>query len=150
MITVRIDNSFGKELEKYIYNIQSNFPLSKISRTVQNDLRQYAINKGWVSIPNTVKRRVISKTMHEVFAGGKFKDISVYLHRGTRPHTILPKNKKVLRFFSDAMGMGLMRFAKSVKHPGTQPTNWFRIQPDTLIKVGTILINFAKNPKNAD
>lgn len=40
-----------------------------------------------------------------------------WVHTGTRPHDILPKNKRALRWVS---GNGFA-FAKHVHHPGTQP-----------------------------
>ena len=36
---------------------------------------------------------------------------------GTKPHTILPKNKSVLRWYRN----GVFYFSKSVRHPGTRP-----------------------------
>lgn len=43
-----------------------------------------------------------------------------FVHDGTRPHLILPKNKKALRW---AAG-GKFFFSKSVKHPGNKPDRW--------------------------
>lgn len=44
----------------------------------------------------------------------------VPLERGSKPHRIVARNARALRWFSG----GGVRFAKSVWHPGTQPT-WF-------------------------
>lgn len=41
---------------------------------------------------------------------------AVYVHEGTRAHTITPRNKQVLRFVS----RGEFVFAKRVRHPGTR------------------------------
>lgn len=42
--------------------------------------------------------------------------IAVYMNDGTRPHIIAARRKKALRFVQG----GAVRFAKSVKHPGTK------------------------------
>lgn len=41
----------------------------------------------------------------------------VYVHEGTKPHIILPKEKRVLRWSDGSEYF----FAKSVVHPGTKP-----------------------------
>lgn len=44
-----------------------------------------------------------------------------FVHDGTRPHLILPKKKKALRWASD----GKFFFSKKgVRHPGTKPDRW--------------------------
>jgi hypothetical protein len=53
---------------------------------------------------------------------------AAYVERGTRPHIITPKNKKVLRWAANGSGRltgaartgGQVRFAKRVRHPGTK------------------------------
>ena len=40
-----------------------------------------------------------------------------WVHTGTRPHDIFPRNKQALRWTAD----NSFRFAKRVHHPGTQP-----------------------------
>lgn len=40
---------------------------------------------------------------------------------GTRPHTIRPRHKKVLRF----KYKGRLVYARQVNHPGTKATRWF-------------------------
>lgn len=40
----------------------------------------------------------------------------IYVHEGTKPHTIAPREKKVLRF----VGRGGIAFASRVKHPGIE------------------------------
>lgn len=144
MITVKIDNSFGKNIENYIYNFQSNFPLSKISKTVQEDLIQESINRGWNRIKGTVKRRVLNKNHHEVYTDN---DISVYLHKGTPSHSIKAKNKKALRWFEGGVGAGIMKFAKSVKHPGTKPNPFFKITQDIRLQLQLISEQFMRGSK---
>ena len=56
-------------------------------------------------------------------------DYAAFVERGTRPHEIRPRNRKVLRFAADAGSArlsgsprkgGRVRFAKRVQHPGTR------------------------------
>jgi hypothetical protein len=42
-------------------------------------------------------------------------------HDGTRPHVILPRTKRVLRWVGDD---GRVYFARAVHHPGTQPNRY--------------------------
>lgn len=62
-------------------------------------------------------------------AGGNAWDIghdprraphAVFVHWGTRPHVIRPKNKRTLRW---ATG-GVFRFARAVQHPGYRGDAW--------------------------
>jgi hypothetical protein len=43
-----------------------------------------------------------------------------FVHDGTKPHAIFPRNKKALRW---AAG-GAFHFAGKVNHPGTKPDKW--------------------------
>lgn len=49
-------------------------------------------------------------------------------HEGTKPHTILPNKRRVLRFFSK----GFMVYTLAVNHPGTRPNRYLS---DNLILV---------------
>lgn len=58
---------------------------------------------------------------------------AVFQEEGTRPHTILPRTAKVLRFAVGAEGRRLsgrprsgarVVFAKRVRHPGTKGVHW--------------------------
>jgi hypothetical protein len=48
-------------------------------------------------------------------------ETSVFLNDGTRPHEIVPRNAKALRFETD----GRVVFAARAQHPGTQPDPFF-------------------------
>ena len=52
----------------------------------------------------------------------------VFVHEGTQPHIILPRNKKVLRW-SDG---NKFIFSKSVVHPGTKPDQFLYNAADTM------------------
>jgi len=45
---------------------------------------------------------------------GRMVNKAIFVHFGTKPHTIEPKNKKALRWVDG----GVFRFAKKVRHPG--------------------------------
>lgn len=53
----------------------------------------------------------------EVFLNEGVSSWGRYVHEGTKPHVIRPRNKKWLRW---PAGSGF-RFAKTVMHPGTKP-----------------------------
>jgi hypothetical protein len=66
---------------------------------------------------------------------------AVFVHWGTRPHIIRPKNKKALRWPAG----GAFAFAKKVRHPGTKADPWmvraaalapavFRARVEALVK----------------
>lgn len=46
----------------------------------------------------------------------------IYVHEGTKPHTVVPRNKKVLAWIP--RGSGKPVFARSVMHPGTKAQPW--------------------------
>ena len=50
---------------------------------------------------------------------------ALFVHWGTRPHVIRPKNKKALRWASG----GKFFFAKQVNHPGNAPDKWLGAPP---------------------
>lgn len=47
---------------------------------------------------------------------GTSRLVTIYLHEGTKPHTIVPRSKMVLRWPAG----GKFAFAKRVHHPGTK------------------------------
>jgi|SRR5215217_513299 len=78
-------------------------------------------------------QRSINNTMYYGGAGfvvrvGSDNPIALLHHEGTKPHTILPKSAKTLRFNSH----GKIVYAKVVHHPGTRPNKYLT---DNLRKV---------------
>jgi len=55
---------------------------------------------------------------------------ALFVHWGTRPHVIKPKNKKALRW----AGGGGFVFAKSVKHPGYRGDPWLTQAADVAVR----------------
>lgn len=141
MIKVEV-TSGSNTLETIIANLQNNFPLSKISKAVQEDIQDEATRRGWKRIPATIKRGVLDKNNHVIFLGGKEKDkdVAVYLNDGTEDHSILPKNKKALRWVSG----GQTFFSKHNFVKGIKTTHFFTIYDSTLNKINAIVIEALK------
>lgn len=64
---------------------------------------------------------------------------ALYVHFGSRPHKIAPKNRKALRF---ARG-GVFAFAKSVQHPGYKGDPYF-VTSAPRAQVKDVFANFLK------
>lgn len=64
-----------------------------------------------------------------------------FVHDGTRPHVILPKDRKVLRWPVP----GRFAFARKVNHPGTKPDTWLvdaaRLAPPAFQRHVETLVN---------
>ena len=71
----------------------------------------------------------VTSTSANVVASANY---AAYTEFGTRPHTILPRSKKALRFAPTGTGRltgsprkgGPVIFAKRVRHPGTRGMHW--------------------------
>ncbi len=127
-------------LDNSLARIQSDFPLSKISRQVQDDIKEEAQRRGWNRIPDTVKRRVIDRNTHEIYLGGKSKDIAAYLQRGTIAHFIRPVRKSALHWIQGGVSM----FSKGHFVRGIKATNFFRVYESTINRIGGIIKSFLK------
>jgi hypothetical protein len=83
------------------------------------------------------KTRALERSIHHsmrytgagfIVSVGSDNPIAYIHHKGTLPHTIMPKTAKTLRFHSH----GKIVFTKVVHHPGTKPNHYLT---DNLIKV---------------
>lgn len=63
-----------------------------------------------------------------------------FQRKGTRPHTIVPKTKKRLRFWSG----GQYVFAKRVHHPGSPARDWVGVRDDDVPTVQALAAAFAE------
>lgn len=87
------------------------------------DLKSYAQqNHLFTSRKGNLERSISSDVSDDPLTGVVFVDLGVapygiYVHEGTKPHSIFPKRKKALRW---AQGGGFI-FSKDVLHPGTEP-----------------------------
>jgi hypothetical protein len=78
------------------------------------------------NLARTIHLGAVTPTRAETIASA---DYAAYVERGTRPHEIRPRNRKVLRWAASAADVrltgtprtgGRVRFAKRVQHPGTR------------------------------
>lgn len=82
------------------------------------DIRDYAAgHHRFITGSGNTEKSILSKTegnLGQVWLGSK---VAVYLHEGTKPHDIVPRMKKILRF----PGKSGLVFTRRVHHPGTSP-----------------------------
>ncbi|MDP2811771.1 MAG: hypothetical protein Q8O34_16660 [Rhodocyclaceae bacterium] len=64
---------------------------------------------------------------------------AVFVHWGTRPHVIRPKNRKVLRWPSG----GAFAFARKVNHPGYKGDPWLHQAANEAIRQFDAIVNRA-------
>lgn len=80
-------------------------------------------------------RSVYSKktgaTSYEVGHDLQIAPHALFVHWGTNPHIIKPKNKKALRWPSG----GAFAFAKQVSHPGNKPDKWLERAADQIPRI---------------
>ena len=109
--------------------------LERVALLVEGEAKRLApVRKGGVGTPGG---RLRSSITHEVVASGgtlvarvgSNVDYLLPVHEGARPHLIVPKSKKALKF--KGKGGGTV-FAKSVRHPGNKPNPFLR---DALLSV---------------
>jgi hypothetical protein len=76
---------------------------------------------GWLA--RNTKKKFLGKLTAEVFTDESLVPYAKYVYLGTRPHDIVPRNKKALAWFGTS---GSLNFAKLVKHPGTKANPYIR------------------------
>lgn len=59
---------------------------------------------------------------YRISAGGQMAPYTKFVHDGTRPHVIKPRNKRMLRWPTGGAGF---IFARQVNHPGYKGDPWF-------------------------
>lgn len=79
----------------------------EVGAPVRKGMLRYQIGRQFTVTPD--------KVIASIRSGAPYTEI---VERGSRPHTIEAVRAKALRFVVD----GVVRFAKSVQHPGTKPT----------------------------
>lgn len=67
---------------------------------------------------------------------------ALFVARGTRPHVILPRRARVLRFVTRTSGVV---FARRVNHPGTRANRWW---DDTLTDYRQLLSRVWRETEN--
>lgn len=76
-------------------------------------------HKSSNSLADATKYRVIKSRGGKILRLKWNKKYAKPIEHGARPHTIRPRRKKVLRFWSAKLGRFV--FAKKVRHPGNRP-----------------------------
>lgn len=91
--------------------------MTKATTLVQNDAKR--IKTGSFKNQTGNLRRSIYKNVESGYKGRVATDeaYATYVEKGTKPHTITPKNKKLLAFKID----NRVVFARRVNHPGSKP-----------------------------
>jgi len=75
-------------------------------------------NQSGRLVRSIYKRRIVDGW--EIGHDPRVAPHAVFVHWGTRPHDIRPRQKRALRWASG----GAFRFAKKVRHPGTKADPW--------------------------
>lgn len=104
----------------------------KATSAVQAKARRN-LYKGHGLQTGTLRRSIFTKVEPLKGLIGVSEKYGPYVEFGTRPHTILPKNGKVLAFKGKN---GKMIFARSVRHPGNREIPFMR--PAATESIGTI------------
>lgn len=85
-------------------------------------------------IRDTIVKRIVRTARGFAVRVGTDHPIALLHHEGTRPHTIVPRTAKVLRFKSG--GASVHIFRPRVQHPGTKPN---RFLTDALRAVRSVI-----------
>lgn len=120
MIEIKAELKNAKQIEAALKRYPQaslsvfNTAIRKSVLTVQREtMKRAPVNKqsGGGNLRQSIKTSLYS-LKGIVYAGAKY---AIYVHEGTRPHTIRVKNKKVL-----ANRRSGQFFGREVKHPGTR------------------------------
>jgi hypothetical protein len=76
---------------------------------------------GGLSLRDSIVKRLVTGTWPTMKIIAQ-KPYAYFVHEGTEPHEIRPRQKSVLRFYSQQAG-GFV-FARVVQHPGTKPLRY--------------------------
>jgi ABC-type uncharacterized transport system permease subunit len=72
------------------------------------------------ALRNSVHYKMTRSSRGLVALVGSDNRVALMHHQGTRPHIIMPRTAKTLRFYS----RGRIVYAQVVRHPGTQPNRY--------------------------
>lgn len=78
------------------------------------------VGKRTGNLARSINYRLVSTGGGLVALIGSNHHVALMHHEGTKPHIILPRHAKTLRFFSH----GRIVYAKVVHHPGTRPNRY--------------------------
>ena len=107
--------------------------LASIQRQIANQARaDVPVLTG--NLGRTIRERSITQPAPLIVeggvdAGGRDAPYAPFVHQGTRPHVIMPRNARALRF---EVG-GRTVFARRVNHPGTRARPFLKNAADRVI-----------------
>jgi hypothetical protein len=102
------------------------FLAKRAQRLVTLSRRQ--VGKKTRALEKSISYNITRDSRGLVAVVGSNNRIALMHHNGTRPHIIVPKTAKTLRFYS----RGRIVYSKMVRHPGTKPNRYLT---DNLRKV---------------
>ena len=122
---VKLDVSGIPQVKTKLADLQTAAPVA-LARTA-DELHDFIRRRaGAHTKTGALERSVTSQRINplEYFIGHgpQVAPHAVFVHWGTKPHIIRPKNKKALRW---ATG-GKFAFAHAVRHPGTKGDPWMK------------------------
>lgn len=102
---------------------------SKIPQQVVRDLAQFVFNRARAGAGRHIKTGALESSTYirkikdglQVGHDANRAPHAVFVHFGTKPHAIKPKNRKILRW---ATASGRFIFARQVNHPGYEGDPW--------------------------
>lgn len=114
---------------------------AKFADALERELKRESPRKtGRLERSQTVTyKRTLNTVTWTAEAKAKY---AAFVARGTRPHVIRPRVKKVLRFVGRG---GAIVFAASVNHPGTKPDRWW---DDTITDYRQLLSRVWRETEN--
>jgi hypothetical protein len=116
----------GTERIKAVFAQLDNAVKNKIIRQTANDVKDYVEQQADTHTKTGALARsvYISRISdgYEIGHDERMAPYAKFVHWGTKPHVIKPKDKKALRFVAG----GKFVFAKSVNHPGYVGHPWLK------------------------
>lgn len=100
-----------------------NAPAKALTATAEKIEEYVHAQAGKHAKTGKLEQSVVNKRVPggwEVGHDSRIAPYARFVHDGTKPHAIFPRNKKALRWSSG----GVFHFAKGVRHPGTKPDKW--------------------------
>ena len=94
--------------------LQTMVKITTIAKNKAREIRPGSFKNRTGTLRRSIERDVQSAARGVVYVGEKYGE---YVEFGTKPHTISPKNRKMLAFKVN----GVTVFARKVKHPGGKP-----------------------------
>ena len=140
-MSIRVDLTDILKIKKLIHHLTLMPEL--LPRKVAEEAYQHALD--FVPVRTGRLRQSIHIETHgkeyHVVAGSRIAYYAPYVEFGTRPHIILPRRAKVLRFEV----RGQVVYARYVHHPGTKPQYFMRRAAErTISELGYIIAEYLE------